>query len=287
MAEQDSKPTSEEPQPMPPDVMPPEAMPEESQPSPALSSRRLLPLGLGLVALLVGCFWWGSQPAESTQQEAIATPVLTKTIENARSAQSIAALTRIASSLAEAQEPTATATTGTITVTVDSALIPLPTVTPTIVPAPVATRTIETSGSATLRLRLNTEAFETNGEPITIDLEPRSYVLGGDTMMQSDTWCVQLGPTGLVFDLIFTLQPVSENLHIGGELQLYDGFCGTLGNLGNRLSAVPMNVTVPAGSTAQLAPSLQVQGSLLGLPNLLDISTGVALQLSIRNPNAR
>ena len=147
--------------------------------------------------------------------------------------------------------------------------------------------TIEIHGDATLRMQLNREAFESNGQPVNLDLEPRSYVLGGDSMTQSDQWCMQVGPTGLVFNLIYTLQPVTGNLHVGGEIQLYDGFCGTWGNLGNRLTAVPMNVTVPAGSTARLAPTLQVQGAFLGLPNLLDISTGVFLEMSIRNPTPR
>jgi hypothetical protein len=95
---------------------------------------------------------------------------------------------------------------------------------------------------------------------------------------------MQVGPTGLIFDLALTLQPVTENLHVGGELQLFDGFCGTWGSLGEKLTAVPMNVIVPVGTSAQLAPVMQVQGSLLGLDNLLNISTGVFLELTIRNP---
>jgi hypothetical protein len=96
---------------------------------------------------------------------------------------------------------------------------------------------------------------------------------------------MQVGPTGLVFNLVYTLQPITENLHVGGELQLYDGFCGEWGRLGNLLSTVPMDVTVPVGSAAQLAPTLTVQGSLLGLNNLLNISTDVFLELTIRNPS--
>jgi hypothetical protein len=279
MAEQDSKPTSEES-----GKQLGEALPTESVSAP-LAARKILPLGLGLVALLVGCYWFGNQSVEPTQPDTTATPTITETSANTRPAQSSAALTRVASSLAQAHEPTATATAAAVAIVPTE--IPLPTVTPTIVPSPVATRTVELKGAATLRIQLNNETFESNGQPVTIDFEPRSYVLGGDTMTTEDQWCMQVGPTGLVFDLIYTLQPVTGNLHVGGELQLYDGFCGTLGNLGNLLSAVPMNVTIPSGSTAQLAPTLQVQGSLLGLPNLLDISTGVFLEIFIRNPNPR
>jgi hypothetical protein len=275
MAEQDTKPTTEEP----------ERSPEEVHPKGLMPSRRLLPIGLGLVALLVGCFWWGSQPPTDTITDVSpAIPTVTPSRNNSsRPTPSSAALTRVASSLAQATVPTATPTA----VIADSALIPLPTVTPTLVPAPVVTRTVEINGKATLRLQLNSQSFESSGQPVTINLEPRAYVLGGDTLVQNEQWCVQVGPTGLVFDLQLTLQPVTENLHVGGELQLYDGFCGTWGNLGNRLSTVPLDVTVPAGSTARLSPTLQVQGSLMGLDNVLNISTGVFLELSIRNPVPR
>lgn len=275
MAEQDSKPTSEALEETP-------ATPEPIRSRHAISARQLLPLGLGLVALLVGCVWWGAQSDEAARQDELAAPAAAVANDNRRSEQAAAALTRVASSLAHAQEqePTATPTA----VAANSALIPLPTVTPTIVPSPVATRTIEVHGDATLRMQLNSEAFESNGQPVNLELEPRSYVLGGDSMTQSDQWCMQVGPTGLVFDLTFTLQPVTENLHVGGALQLYDGFCGTLGNLGNLLATAPMDVTVPVGTSAILAPSLQFQGSFMGLPNVLDISTGVFLNLAIRNP---
>jgi hypothetical protein len=284
MAEQDSKPTSEESGKQQKEVHPAE---NASAPLTAsISGRKMLPLGLGLLALLVGCYWWGNQPGNPNQQASVATPAIT----NTRPAQSSAALTRVASSLAQVHDPTATATTPTATALIVALVpteIPLPTVTPTIVPSPVATRTVELKGNATLRIQLNNENFESNGQPVIIDFEPRSYVLGGDTMMKEDEWCMQVGPTGLVFDLTYTLQPITGNLQVGGELQLFDGFCGTLGNLGNLLSTVPLNVIIPSGSTAQLSPALQVKGSLLGLPNLLDISTGVFLEMSIRNPNPR
>jgi hypothetical protein len=271
MAEQDSKPTIEKP----------EQDPEEAQPLRQTFSRRLLPIGLGLVALLVGCYWWDSPlPAQPLAEETRATATFTPVPERTRPAQSSAALTRVASSLAQAHEPTETPTA----VAAQSALVPLPTLTPTLVPAPMLTRTVEIRGEATVRLQLNSENFESSGQPVSLDIEPRSYILGGKTTTQSDKWCMQAGPTGLVFDLVFTLQPVTENLHVGGELQLYDGFCGTWGNLGNRLSTVPLDVTVPAGSAARLAPTLQVQGSLMGLENFLNISTGIFLELTIRNP---
>jgi hypothetical protein len=148
----------------------------------------------------------------------------------------------------------------------------------------VATRTVELSGDATLQVRLNNSNFESNGQPVTINIKPRSYVLGGDTLVKSDKWCLQTGATGLVFDLAYSLEPVSQSLNVGGKLELYDGFCGEWGKLGNLLSTVPLNVTIPSGSSAFISPMLKAQGSFMGVPNLLDISTGIALNLSIRNP---
>lgn len=275
MAEKDIRPATEEP----------EISPEEVRQTGYFSSRRFLPIGLGLLILLVGCYWWGSQPrAETTLEEIPVLPTITAESDQSsarvRPAQAAAALTRVASSLAQSHLPTPTSTPALA----NDALVQLPTVTPTLVPSPVATRTIEIGGEATLRLELDNDTFESNGQPVTLEIEPHTYVLGGETMQQEDQWCVQVGPTALIFDLALTLQPVTENLHVGGEIQLVDGFCGQWGSLGEELTAVPMNVTVPVGTSAQLSPVMQVQGSLLGLDNLLNVSTSVYLELSIRNP---
>lgn len=98
---------------------------------------------------------------------------------------------------------------------------------------------------------------------------------------------MQVGSSGLVFDIVLSLLPVTENLHVSGELQLYDGFCGSLGSLGNLLTSTPLEVTIPAGATAQVSPSLQAQANLLGMDDLLNVSTGIFLELSIRNPRPR
>lgn len=308
MAEQDSKPTAEvsstntvQNAPKQTDITPTHHEVDNigqsnSQPttqSKALAPRYFLPAGLGVVALLVGCFWWGSQTGESSLGVATSTPAITQIATTEPISPANAALTRVASSLAQASTPMPTVTATPIDAAIASvvptndAMIALPTVTPTIIPSPVATRTVEMNGDVTLRLQLNSDAFESNGQPITLNIRPRSYVLGGNVLTQNDQWCMQVGPTGLVFDLSYTLQPVTEDLLLAGELQLYDGFCGTLGNLGNRLATTPINFTIPAATTAQISPALQAQGRLLGLPDLLDISTGVYLNLNIRNPSPR
>jgi hypothetical protein len=232
---------------------------------------------------MAGC--GGGRAAEASQNRDLSTPTVTQPVTAARSAEANAALTRVASSLAA--QPTSIAVLPTTTPTPLAAAteVPLPTLTPTIVPSPVATRTIDFGGNATLRLQLNNDRFESQGEPVTIPIDARTYVLGGETMTQSEEWCTQVGPTGLVFDLTYTLQPTTETLHVAGQLRLYDGFCGQWGSLGNLLSTVPIEINVPVGTTALLQPALQVQGSFMGVPNLLDINTGVFLELSIRNPN--
>lgn len=271
MAEQQSKPTTEEAG----------TNSEQAIFKKPFLSRRLIPLAIAIVLLIAGC--WGSSGTPESEPEATrSTPTVIPTRQSSRPTQSNAALTRIAASLAqtEDEQPTATPTEPAA----DSALIPLPTVTPTIMPSPVATRTVELNGEATLRLQLANQNFESSGQPVVIALEPRSYVLGGETMTESDEWCSQLGPTGLIFDLTYTLHPSTENLHVGGELRLYDGFCGQWGSLGNLLSYVPVSINVPVGTTAIFEPALLVQGSFFGLPNVLEVTTGVYLDLSIRNP---
>lgn len=261
--------------------------PVTANPSTPTLSRRLLPFVLGLILLLVGCFWWANDPADPQDQSGSPTAVVSTSSGNNRSPQANAALTRVAASLAQSQATPSAPTATPTPVAAVSALVPLPTVTPTLVPSPVPSRTVELKGEATLRLQLNNNTFESNGQPITIALEPRSYLLGNDTMTQSDEWCAQVGPTGLVFDLTYTLQHVTEDLHVTGEIRLYDGFCGEWGRLGNVLSTIPMDVNVPVGTSAILAPTLHVQGAFFGMPNVLDINTGVYLELIFRNPLPR
>jgi hypothetical protein len=138
-----------------------------------------------------------------------------------------------------------------------------------------------------LRLQLASNNFQSSGRPVTLGLEPRSYVLGGELLTLQDRWCVQAGPSGLVFDLTYTLLPVTEELRVEGELQLYDGFCGSLGSLGAQRAASPLAVTIPADAAAQLVQSLQADAGLLGISDLLNTTTGVFLELTIRNPGPR
>lgn len=277
MAEQESRPTSEEPA----------DQPETAHPSKPTLSRKLLPFALGLILLLVGCFWWANDPADPEDQSSNPTAIVSNSSGSNRSQQANAALTRVAASLAQSQATQVAPTATPTPVAAVSALVPLPTVTPTQVPLPLPTRTVEVNGEATLRLQLNNDTFESNGQPITIALEPRAYLLGNDILSQSDEWCEQVGPTGLVFDLTYTLQHITEDLRVTGEIRLYDGFCGEWGRLGNVLSTIPMDVTVPVGTSAILAPTLHVQGAFFGMPNVLDISTGVYLELIFRNPLPR
>ena len=302
MAEQDTRPTTEEPaetqEETREEVRP--QLPPKEMPLP----RWYLSMGLLFVALLVGAYWWGNrstEPAPNSLQVAASasvTPTTTSTSENTRPPQADAALTRVAAAqLQREPSPTPTATfdpTATIDSTTtptaaaaESALIVLPTVTPTLIPSPVATRTVEIRGEATLLLQIGNENFQSSGQPVDLALDPRSYVLGGDTPSVTDEWCMQVGPSGLVFDVVLSLLPVTGDLHVSGELQLYDGFCGSLGSLGDLLATSPLDVTVPSGAAAQVAPSLQARASLLGMDNLLNIATGVFLELTIRNPQPR
>jgi hypothetical protein len=239
--------------------------------------RRALPIGLALLALVIIAAWYSrpGAPATVAQLAAPAQPSATPARDTA------AAIPRIATAPAPAL-PTPTPTPAAV-----SALIALPTVTPTLPPPAVATRTVELRGEAMLRLQLAGNNFQSSGRPVTLGLEPRSYILGGNILTLQDRWCIQAGPSGVVFDLTYTLLPITEDLRVEGELQLYDGFCGSLGNLGEQRATSPLAVTIPANAAAQLVQSLQADAGLLGTNKVLNTTTGVFLELTIRNPGPR
>jgi hypothetical protein len=250
------------------------------------SSGWLLPAGLVVIALVLLYGWRESRPplATSLQPSSQSTSTLTPTRANTRVVQIVATATQTATLPPQQEQPTNTSTAEPVT---GASEIALPTVTPTLVPSAIATRTIEIRGRATLRIQLANESFQSSGQPVDMAVEPRTYLLGGDISTVSDQWCMQLGSTGLVFDMDFSILPVSEDLQVNGNLQLFDGFCGSLGSLGDLLASSPLEVTIPAGSAAQVFPSLQAEANLLGLDKLLNVNTGVFLDLTIRNPQPR
>ncbi len=280
MTEQDTSPNNEET----------EERLEEERPKVSLgkksSSGWLLPAGLVVVALVLFYGWQESRPplAPSLQPSSQNTPTLTPTRANTRVAQTVATSTQTATPLPQQEPPTDTPTAEPVT---SVSAIALPTVTPTLVPSSIATRTIEIRGRATLRMQLANENFQSSGQPVDLAVDPRTYLLGGDTSSIRDQWCMQLGSTGLVFAMEFSLLPVTEDLQVDGDLQLYDGFCGSLGSLGDLLASSPLQVTIPTGAAAQVPASLQAEANLLGLDELLNVNTGVFLELTIRNPQPR
>src|SRR4051794_39940236 len=80
---------------------------EIAQHSSFVSSRRLLPFGLGLILLLAGCFFWGNQSNNPASPD---TPVVATITQNGRSPEADAAITRVASSLAVDNDPAPTST---------------------------------------------------------------------------------------------------------------------------------------------------------------------------------
>jgi hypothetical protein len=227
-----------------------------------------------VAAILIG-FWWTGRAQTPQTGQAVATatrPVQAPT----RPLRPSIVLTRAA---ADVVLPTATPTAAAL-----SSLIALPTVTPSLPAADVPTRTVELHGQVTLRLALGNETFQSRGDPLTLPIKSRSLVLGGDTLTQTDRFCVQVGPTGLVFNLTLALLPVSEDLRVVGTLDLHDGFCSSLGSLGEVRATAPLEVTIPADAAAELVQTLQAKSTLLGVNDVLDTSTGLYLELTIRNP---
>lgn len=236
-----------------------------SLPTPRPLTRRL-PTALAAVVLILGFVWWGFGAPSNGQLRQTPTPVAIATIATPTP-----------------RPPTATPMpipTATPTLVIDVAAL-LPTVTPTSTPPTVLTRTVEIGGQITLRMKLGNPAFSASGQPLELTMEPRSFVLGGGVNRSEERWCVALGASGLVFDLLLSLNPVNETLSVNGEMQLHDGFCHDLGTL--RASA-PLVVDIPVEASARLVQSLNAESSLFDLSDLLRISTGVFAEITIRNP---
>lgn len=253
------------------------------QPTPLRAkSPWLISTALVLVALLMAGFWWFGRPESApTGQAATATPTRSAT----RLLRPSTVLTRAAADAVTS--PTAepiSRSTATPTAAAVSSLIALPTVTPSLIAVEVATRTVELRGQTTLRLTLGNETFQSRGDPVTLAIDPRQLVLGGDALTQADSFCVQTGPSAVVFDLTYTLLPVSEDLRVAGTLKLHDGFCSSLGTLGEVRASGPLEVTIPADAAAQLVHTLQAKSSLLGVDDVLKTTTAVYIELTIRNP---
>jgi hypothetical protein len=237
----------------------------------------LISTALVVVAMLTVSFWWFGRPESS--MTGLPAPAATSPTRSAtRPPRPSTVLTRAAADAVT--QPTATPTAAAV-----SSLVALPTVTPSLAAVDVATRTIELRGQATLRLALGNDTFQSRGDPVGLAIDPRQLVLGGNTLTRGDSFCVQTGPSAVVFDLSFTLLPVSEDLRVAGTLNLHDGFCSSLGSLGDVRATAPLEVTIPADAAAQLVQNLQAKSNLLGVNDVLNTSTGVYIELTIRNPS--
>jgi hypothetical protein len=227
-----------------------------------------------VLAGTVGFVWWNNRAAAPLP----AAPAVTVAPVNALrpSAQPAATV---------AVTPAAAVSPLTIAVELPVAQLPtptlaLPTVTPTTPLTTVATRTVTFGGTATLRISLENTAYAGSGRPLDLPLQPRVFVLGGTTTSVTDRWCMQAGIVSLVHTMTLALNPATEAVDVTGSLDLHDGFCDDLGAL--RTSS-PLQVEVPADTTAKLAQSLQTKTGLLGVDDLLNTNIGVFAELMITN----
>lgn len=250
---------------------PQQATPEATPPS-AVSRPFTwrLPTALVAIVFIGALLWWNADSNSAAEPRPTPTPVSIAVIPTATP-----------------RPPTRTPTpipTATPTVAVDVLALLLPTVTPS-APAPEApVRTVEFGGQLTLRMELANPAFSASGRPLTITMDPRTFDLGGSVNAISDRWCVAVGASGLVFDLTLRLNPADETLSVTGEMHLYDGFCH---DLGARRASVPLTVDIPAEASARVVQSLHAESDLLNRSDLLQTSTGVYAELTIRNPRPR
>ncbi len=231
-------------------------------------------LGASFALLVILSVWWTSLPTgegNMVGDEALAASRGALVAQGTR----IAAVDRLS--------PTATPTP-IPTLTPVPAEIPLPTVTATTVPPPVAGRTIGVNGDVTLRLVVGNGNFETTGRPVVLDISGREVTLGETMISAGDRWCTQVGISSLLFDLVYTLEPSSQTLNVGGNVTLHDGFCD---KPGAQRAVSPVILAVPVGASARAAYSLQSDEGMLDVTKLLKTSTSVYIELTIRNPMPR
>ena len=241
------------------------ATPLNRRPRTAPSIFHILTSGIVLCVALLSLIWWRGEPPAMIPTPPRLTETTTETGAEAGT-EVTGALTPIPT-----EPPTAESAAG----------IPLPTVTPTLVSARVGTRTLEISGQATLRLALSSDDFKSSGRPLPLILEPHTYILGSDIPVIADRWCFQAGVSAVFFDLTMELDQPSGAINVDGEIQLHNGFCDSPGE---QTAVSPISLQVPADATAEVVHSLQADSSLFGLSNLLQTSTGIFLELTLRNP---
>ena len=243
----------------------------ERKPNQPAMPRFVLMLGASFALLMMLSAWWMSLP---TGEGGMAPDEALAESRGALVAQStrIAAVDRLL--------PTATPTP-VPTFTPVPPEIPLPTVTPTTVPPPVPGRVIEVAGDVTLRIVVGSGDFETTGRPVVLDIPDREVSLGETALNAGDRWCTQVGISSLIFDLIFTLEPTSQTLNVGGNVALHDGFCD---KPGAQRAVSPVALAVPVGAAARVAYSLQTDEGMLDVTKLLNTNTSVYVEMLIRNP---
>lgn len=250
-----------------------EANESGEDPAPQRRNAWLLPTIAVIVLAMIGYLWWNAQTDSRRPRQDEETMAL---VEAATSDEASRAPTAPND---KAAQPTVEPTKAPV-VTASAAAIALPTVTPTLAPSEIPSRTVTFSGNATLRLGLENDSFTSTGRPVDRTIEPRTYALGGETTTIVDQWCVQLGLTSLVFDITFELNPVNGSVKTTGSSSLHDGFCDAPGPERTRSA---LDLEVPADASAQLVQSLQTETHLLEVSDLLNIDTGVFVELVISN----
>ena len=240
------------------------------KPSQPAVPRFVVLLGASFALLLMLSTWWMSVPSG----EGMAPDGALADSRGAFVAQS----TRIAAVDRMLPSPTPTPIP---TLTPVPPEIPLPTVTATTVPPPVPGRVVEVAGDVTLRLIVGNGDFETTGRPVVLEIPSRDVSLGDTSISAEEQWCTQAGISSVLFDLIFTLEPGSQTLNVGGNVALHDGFCD---NPGAQRAVSPVAIAIPVGASARAAYSLQSNEGMLDVTKLLKTNTSVYIELTIRNP---
>ena len=159
--------------------------------------------------------------------------------------------------------------------------VDLPTVTPTpVITRQPITRTLAISGTAMLRMMVESTTFESSGQPIEVGLPERVFLFSTDSNSAVDSWCVQLGLVNLLFDISMRLNMDTASVITDGQILLRNDFCDAPGSI---VDAEEIAMDVPADAAVQLTYTLRGDRNLLAIEGLLDTHTDVLIEFILAN----
>ena len=243
-----------------------------------LEPRWLVIAGLLAVTLLALLLWW--RPAEQPPAPAAPAAATDAGQVSALATEKPAATAAVAPAalLLPTSTPMPKATRVLPTATPTSLV--LPTATPTALPPALLQRSLDVSGRISLTLTLESASFQSDGRPLRLGVERRTYLLNPENPTAEEHWCQQLGVVHLRGHLRYALDLNTGDVRAIGSLKLISDFCDAPGDV---QFIAPVSLLFPADTVTPVAIELSLSRRLFERPDLLDSQAAVGLELTVIN----